>query len=133
MRRWVNWQAFLAAEHPDEAQTFDHFIEVLLDLYVQYTPAFAAQESGLSEEVIVEIARQIGQAGSAFAAHTWRAATAGNLGGWQVSRALWFLSVLTGSVGTPGGTAPNAWNKFVPAPFLKPSPAQVWNELMFPP
>ena len=133
MRRWVNWQEFLMAEHPQEAQTFDHFIEALLDLYAPYTPAFAAQESGLSEEVIVDIARQIGHAGSAFAAHTWRAATAGNLGGWQVSRALWFLSVLTGSVGTPGGTAPNAWNKFVPAPFLKPSPSEAWNELLYPP
>ena len=133
VRRWVNWQEFLGAEHASEPQTFEHFIEVLLDLYAQYTPAFAAQESGLSEETIVAIARQIGHAGSAFAAHTWRAATAGNLGGWQVSRALWFLSVLTGSVGTPGGTAPNAWNKFVPAPFLKPSPSEVWNELLFPP
>jgi anaerobic selenocysteine-containing dehydrogenase len=133
VRHWVNWQEYLEAEHPGEPQTFDHFIEALLDLYAQYTPAFAAQESGLSEEVIVDIARQIGHAGSAFAAHTWRAATAGNLGGWQVSRALWFLSVLTGSIGTPGGTAPNAWNKFVPAPFLKPSPSEVWNELLFPP
>jgi anaerobic selenocysteine-containing dehydrogenase len=133
MRRWVNWQEFLAAEHPDEPQTFDRFVEVLLALYSQYTPAFAAQESGLSAEVIVDIARQISHAGSAFAAHTWRAATAGNLGGWQVSRALWFLSVLTGSIGTPGGTAPNAWNKFVPTPFLKPSPSEVWNELLFPP
>src|SRR5256884_8013411 len=70
---------------------------------------------------------------SAFAAHTWRAATAGNLGGGQVARALWFLSVLTGSVGTPGGTALNSWNKFVPAPFLKPKPSEVWNELLFPP
>ena len=136
VRRWVNWQEFLAAEHSNESlelQTFEHFIETLLDLYAQYTPAFAARESGLTEEVIVDIARQIGHAGSAFAAHTWRAATAGNLGGWQVSRALWFLSVLTGSIGTPGGTAPNAWNKFVPAPFLKPSPGEVWNELLFPP
>ncbi len=133
VRHWVNWQEYLAAEHPGEPQTFDHFIEALLDLYAQYTPAFAAQESGISEEVIVDIARQIGHAGSAFAAHTWRAATAGNLGGWQVSRALWFLSVLTGSIGTPGGTAPNAWNKFVPAPFLKPSPSEVWNDLLFPP
>ncbi len=133
VQHWVNWQEFLAVEHAGEAQTFDHFIEVLLDLYAAYTPAYAAQESGLEPEVIVDIARQIGHAGSAFAAHTWRAATAGNLGGWQVSRALWFLSVLTGSVGTPGGTAPNAWNKFVPAPFLKPSPSEVWNELLYPP
>ena len=111
----------------------DRFIELLLDLYAAFTPAFAAAESGLAEETIIDIARQIGHAGTAFAAHTWRAATAGNLGGWQVSRALWFLSVLTGSIGTPGGTAPNAWNKFVPAPFLKPSLPDVWNEMLYPP
>jgi anaerobic selenocysteine-containing dehydrogenase len=133
MRRWVNWQEYLAAEHPGEPQTFERFIELLIDLYAEYTPAFAAQESGVAAEMIVDIARQIGQAGTAFAAHTWRAASAGNLGGWQVPRALWFLSVLTGSIGTPGGTAPYTWNKFVPTPFLKPKPSEVWNELLFPP
>ncbi|GAC1697976.1 MAG: molybdopterin-dependent oxidoreductase [Ktedonobacteraceae bacterium] len=133
MRRWINWQEYLRAEHPDEPQTFDRFIELLLDLYADYTPEFAANESGVAADMIVDLARQIGQAGTAFAAHTWRAASAGNLGGWQVPRALWFLSVLTGSIGTPGGTAPYTWNKFVPTPFLKPSPTNVWNELLFPP
>ncbi|HVB61662.1 MAG TPA: molybdopterin-dependent oxidoreductase [Ktedonobacteraceae bacterium] len=133
MRRWVNWREFLAAEYPGEPQTFDRFIELLIELYAEFTPAFAAQESGLAEDTIIDIARQIGQAGTAFAAHTWRAASAGNLGGWQVSRALWFLSVLTGSIGTPGGTAPYSWNKFVPTPYIKPSPSEVWNELLFPP
>jgi anaerobic selenocysteine-containing dehydrogenase len=133
MRRWVNWQDYLAAERPNEEQTFERFIELLIELYAEYTPAFAAQESGLTEESIVEIAWQVGHAGTAFAAHTWRAASAGNVGGWQVARALWFLSVLTGSIGTPGGTAPNSWNKFVPAPFLRPSPSEAWNELLFPP
>ncbi|GAC1467477.1 MAG: molybdopterin-dependent oxidoreductase [Ktedonobacteraceae bacterium] len=132
MRRWVNWQAFLAAEHPSQPQTFDRFIELLIEQYAEFTPAFAAKESGLAEATIVDIARQIGRAGTAFAAHTWRAASAGNLGGWQVSRALWFLSVLTGSIGTPGGTAPFSWNKFVPTPFLKPSLPDVWNELLYP-
>jgi anaerobic selenocysteine-containing dehydrogenase len=133
LRRWVNWQEYLAAEHPAEPQTFERFLELLLDLYAEYTPAFAARESGIAEETIIEVARQIGHAGTAFAAHTWRAASAGNLGGWQVSRALWFLSVLTGSIGTPGGTAPYTWNKFVPMPFIKPDPPAVWNELLYPP
>jgi Fe-S-cluster-containing dehydrogenase component len=133
MRRRVNWSEYMAAEHPHKPQTFDRFIELLIDMYAEYTPAFAAQESGLAEETIVDIVRQIGRAGTAFAAHTRRAACSGNLGGWQVSRALWFLSVLTGSIGTPGGTAPNSWHKFVPAPFLKPGPSQVRNELLFPP
>ena len=133
VRRWVNWQDFLAAEYPNKPRTFERFIDLLLERYSEYTPEFAARESGIDPALIVDLARQVGQAGTAFAAHTWRAATAGNLGGWQVSRALWFLSVLTGSVGTPGGTALNSWNKFVPAPFLKPSPTQAWNELLFPP
>ncbi|HZT98433.1 MAG TPA: molybdopterin dinucleotide binding domain-containing protein, partial [Ktedonobacteraceae bacterium] len=133
LRHWVNWQEYLAAEHPNEPQTFDRFVELLIDLYAEFTPAFAAQESGVAQDVIVDIARQIGRAGTAFAAHIWRAASAGNLGGWQVSRALWLLSVLTGSIGTPGGTAPSGWNKFVPAPFLKPSLPDVWNELLYPP
>lgn len=132
MRRWVNWQEYMAAEHATEPQTFDRFIELLIDRYAEFTPSFAAQESGVAEDTIIDLARQIGHAGTAFAAHTWRAAGAGNLGGWQVARALWFLSVLTGSVGTPGGTAPYSWNKFVPTPFLKPPPADVWSELLYP-
>lgn len=59
----------MAAEYPNLPCTFDRFIELLFDLYEEFTPSFAAKESGLSEEIIVNIARQIGQAGTAFAAH----------------------------------------------------------------
>ena len=84
-------------------------------------------------KVIVEVAHEIAKAGSAFSSHVWRNTAAGNLGGWQVARALQFLVVLVGAVGTPGGTAPNAANKFIPAPPLMPPPAKVWNELLIPP
>ena len=67
-----------------------------------------------------------------FATHNWRSAGAGNLGGWAVSRCLHFLNVLTGSVGTVGGTMPSAWNKFKPKPFSKPPAQKFWNELHFP-
>jgi anaerobic selenocysteine-containing dehydrogenase len=59
-------------------------------------------------------------------------AGAGNLGGWAVARCLHFLSVLTGSVGTVGGTSPSAWNKFKPAGFSSPPAQKFWNELHFP-
>ncbi|MCA9993929.1 MAG: hypothetical protein KDE29_23275, partial [Anaerolineales bacterium] len=62
----------------------------------------------------------------------WRSASIGNLGGWQVARCLFFLNVLTGSVGTPGGTSANSWNKFVPKPFKTPEPFNAWNELHLP-
>ena len=54
------------------------------------------------------------------------------IGGWLTARCLFFLNVLTGSVGTPGGTSPNAWDKWVPRPpYLPPHPKQ-WNELTWP-
>ncbi len=134
MRRWVNWEEYLRAAHPGEPVTFEQFIQALGELYAEYTPEFAEAESGVPATQIVEVARLIGAAGSRFASHTWRAASAGNLGGWQVARALWLLQALTGSVGTPGGTAPNAWNKFVPAMPNKPAVGpDVWNELLYPP
>src|SRR5439155_1584956 len=56
----------------------------------------------------------------------------GNLGGWQVARALELLVVLMGAVSAPGGTAPSAWNKAVPQPPMMPPPAKVWSELLMP-
>ena len=47
----------------------------------------------------------LAQCDGKLATHTWRSASIGNLGGWQVARCLFFLNVLTGSVGTPGGTS----------------------------
>ena len=43
-----------------------------------------------------------------------------------------FLVVLMGAVATPGGTAPGAFNKAVPAPPMMPAPGRVWSELLMP-
>src|SRR5262245_12081247 len=61
-----------------------------------------------------------------------RRAHAGNLGGWRVARALELIVVLMGAVSTPGGTAPSAWNKAVPAPPMMPPPGKIWSELLMP-
>jgi anaerobic selenocysteine-containing dehydrogenase len=131
VRRWVNWEEYLRDEFPSEPQTFDHFVEVLKRVYAQFTPEFAAKESGVDAQTIVEVAHEVGCAGSAVATHVWRNAAAGNLGGWQVARALEFLTVLAGAVGTPGGTAPSASNKFIPAPPMMPPAPNAWNEMMW--
>jgi len=133
VRQWVNWEEYLREEHADKPQTFQTFIAILKRTYAQYTPEFAATEAGVEPKVIVEVAHEIAKAGSAFSSHVWRNTAAGNLGGWQVARALQFLVVLVGAVGTAGGTAPNAANKYIPAPPLMPPPAKVWNELLIPP
>jgi len=132
VRRWVNWEEYLGEARPDMPPTFESFELALDALYAGFTPEFAARESGVDATTIVEVARAIGDAGPALATHVWRNTAAGNLGGWQVARALELLVVLMGAVATPGGTAPSAWNKVVPAPPLMPPPAKVWSELLMP-
>ena len=108
VRRWVNWEDSLAAALPERAVTYESFIELLKETYAGYTLEFAAEESGVLPSRSRRWPRGIAEAGSRFASHTWRSAGSGNLGGWQVARCLWFLQVLTGSVGTRGGTSPNS-------------------------
>ncbi len=132
LERWVNWRETLAALEPGSASTFEAFIAASKRHYARYTPEAAEKECGVARETIVAVAREIGKAQSAFATHVWRNAASGNLGGWQVARALEFLCVLVGSVGAKGGTNLNSSDKFVPPPFLKPPPQNVWSELLFP-
>ncbi len=132
LRRWTNWDVYLREEHPDKPCTFETFEARLPGLYAEYTPEFAERESGVPAAAIVEVAREVGRAGSALSTHVWRNAAAGNLGGWQVARALELLVVLMGAVAMPGGTAPSFWNKVVPTPPLMPPPAKVWSELLYP-
>jgi anaerobic selenocysteine-containing dehydrogenase len=132
VRNWVNWEEYLREEHPELPRTFDTFIEVTRALYAEFTPEFAARESGCDAETIRAIAREIANAGTALATHVWRNAAAGNLGGWQVARALEFLVVLMGAVSTVGGTHINSANKFIPAPPLMPPAPKRWNEIMWP-
>jgi len=144
VKRWVNWDVFLA-EAPgflenaeakrivDEGDgSFETFERALKALYAEFTFERAAEEAQVPLERVVEAAEIVARAGSRLATHTWRAATMGNRGGWQVARCLFFLNVLTGSVGTEGGTSMNNWNKFVPKPPTTPPAGDAWNELHLP-
>ena len=150
VRRWVNWDDTLQAiadgqlrldddalKAEIDAQqgsfTFALFDRVLKTLYRDFTLERAAEEAQVPLQRLRTTADYIADCGGRLATHTWRSASIGNRGGWQVSRTLFFLNVLTGSVGTRGGTAMNAWNKFVPEPFDTPEPNSAWNELQLPP
>jgi anaerobic selenocysteine-containing dehydrogenase len=144
VRRWVNWQETLQAVADghlqvegldvsrDQTGDFALFERLLKRLYARFTFERAAEEAQVPVERIREAADYIAKCDGKLASHTWRSASIGNLGGWQVARCLYFLNVLTGSVGTPGGTSANSWNKFVPKPFKSPPPFNAWNELHLP-
>lgn len=150
VEKWVNWRETLAAiangqlalDDPelrreienlaDETRPFALFDRVLKALYAEFSFERAAEEAQVPVERLREAAGYIANCDGKLAAHTWRSASIGNLGGWQVARCLFFLNALTGSVGTPGGTSANSWNKFVPKPFASPPPGDSWNELHLP-
>jgi anaerobic selenocysteine-containing dehydrogenase len=147
VRRWVNWEETLEAVRSGKLEvesealkaeivegppSFALFERLLQELYREFTFERAAAEAQVPVERIREAAEYVAQCDGRLATHTWRSASIGNLGGWQVARALFFLNVLTGSVGNPGGTSANSWNKFVPKPFKTPPPIDAWNELHLP-
>ena len=130
--RWWNWREYLAQEHPELEETFEVFEAMLKELYKDFTFEFAAAESGIAPEVLEEVAEIVATAGTRLSTHSWRSAAAGNLGGWQVARTLFLLNALLGAIATSGGTYPNAWHKFVPAPIYSPPHPHTWNELTWP-
>ena len=93
----------------------------------QRKPACAAAQ-------IVEAARAIGRGRQPLLARTTGAsAAAGNLWGWQITRCLYLLVVLTGAVGARRAASNlHVSNKFVPKHPNPPPPPDYWNELLFP-
>lgn len=132
VRRWWNWQEYLAAAHPETEQTFEGFERILKNLYRDFTFEYAAAESGVDAAVIAQVADAVASAGTRLATHNWRSASSGNLGGWQIARCLFLLNALTGAVATEGGVYPNGFNKFVPRPIHVPPHPKVWNDLTWP-
>jgi anaerobic selenocysteine-containing dehydrogenase len=132
VRRWVNWETYLDATHPELPRTFESFEAAFLEEYEQFTPEYAEIETGVPAHKIVAAAEAIASAGTAFSTHSWRAAAAGHLWGWQITRSLYLLVVLMGAIGEPGGVNLHATNKFVPKHPNPPPPPTYWNELLFP-
>jgi anaerobic selenocysteine-containing dehydrogenase len=151
VRKWVNWKQFLdylaTSKEPwtqedllkplvkkllDGDREFETFHQILCALYGEYTFERAAEQAQVPIERLIEAAEYIAKCDGKLSSHTWRSASMGNRGGWQVARCLFFLNVLVGGVGNEGGTSGNSWNKFVPKPFKTPPAFNAWNELHMP-
>jgi anaerobic selenocysteine-containing dehydrogenase len=132
LERWTNWAEYLEAHDPRSPRTFARFLEHLEARYATFTDAFVAEECRVPPGTVDALAREIAAADGRFASHLWRGAASGNLGGWQVARALVLLHVLTGSYGRPGGVNPSGWDKFTARPSENPPPVPRWNELIWP-
>ncbi len=123
--RWVNWDEYLARARPGRPRTLRGFLEALrAQPTLRYTPEFAAAESGVRRRArsgagARDRPRRVGLRHARLAQRRLR--QPGRLAG---GARLQFLHVLTGSVGTPGGTLRNAWDKWVPRPPGQEPPPQ---------
>ncbi len=132
LEEWVDWRGYLKELHPEDVPTVDRFLKRFSEHLSEWTPAEAESYAGLESGSIEKLAAEIARAGSRIAAHCWRSAASGNLGGWQIARSLAILNAFTGSLGVEGGTSPAGWNKFKPDFFSMPDPGKRWNELIWP-
>lgn len=132
VEKWVNWEQYLDAMRPDLPKTFDAFEDALKQEYELFTPEYAEIETGVPAHKIIEAAEAVASAGTAFATHSWRAAAAGHLWGWQITRSLYLLVALMGAIGEKGGVNLHTTNKFVPKHPNPPPAPNYWNELLFP-
>ncbi len=134
VRKWVNWEEYLKSQTPNSKlqMTFEQFEAAIKEHYAKYTFEYAEKESGVEARILRGIAEDVAKCGGKLASHNWRSAGAANLGGWQVARCLFFLNVLTGSVGVEGGTSANGWDKYVPRPHKMAPHVKRWNELTWP-
>ena len=133
VERWWNWREYLECGGTVSAlHTFEDFERVLADAYAEFTFEYAEKESGIAAKTLEEIAKIVASAKTRLSTHTWRSATAGNLGGWQVARALFLINALSGAVASEGGVFPNGWHKFVPRPIHMPPHPPKWNDLTWP-
>ncbi|NOQ31185.1 MAG: molybdopterin-dependent oxidoreductase [Helicobacteraceae bacterium] len=158
VKKWMNWEVFLdnkkylefmvekgyISKMP-EGNDFDTFVEVLKELYAPYSLEYAVKESHVPAYKLEKLYEYFIEAGTAISSYFWRAAAAGNRGGWMSGRTGFLALGLRGAIGPKGGTFFHHWHVISVAGKggsstigqgkrgSKIPKVDVWNELAWPP
>ncbi len=154
VKSWVNWDRFMdnkdylnyivekgyISKLPKD-NSYESFIETLKELYAPYTLDYVAEETHVPAHKLEELYDIFIWAGDAVSTYFWRAAAAGNRGGWMSGRAGYLPLTLRGAIGTEGGTFFHHWHVISIAGKGgkstvgdgKVPKVDVWNELTWPP
>lgn len=123
VKKWFNWDVLMNDERQlnlmlEKAQitklpadkSFESYLELLKDLYAPYTLDFAVKETHVPAYKLEKLYDMVIWAGDAISTYIWRAAAAGNRGGWMSGRSAYFVLGLRGAIGTEGGTFFHHWH-----------------------
>ena len=123
VRKWYNWEVFMdntkylefmveknyIAAVPKK-KDFATFLEVLKELYAPYTLDYAVKESHVPAYKLEKLYDMFIWAETSISSYFWRAAAAGNRGGWTSGRTGFMALGLRGAIGPKGGTFFHHWH-----------------------
>ena len=123
VRRWVNWEVMLDnaefmtfikekgyVKKLRKGKDFETFLEILTEMYAPYTLEYASKETHVPADRLEKLYDMVIWAGTAVSTYFWRAAAAGNRGGWMSGRAGFLMLALRGAIGPEGGTFFHHWH-----------------------
>ncbi len=158
VKKWFNWEVMMdnkdylkfmvekgyIAELPKK-NDFAAYMEMLKELYAPYTLEYAVKESHVPAYKLEKLYEMFIWAGESISSYFWRAAAAGNRGGWVSGRTGYLALGLRGAIGPKGGTFFHHWHVISVAGKggsstvgqgsrgSKVPKVDVWNELTWPP
>ncbi len=123
VRKWMNWEVFLDNKNylqfmvdkgyisaMPKGNDFQTFLSVLKELYSPYTLEFTVKETHVPAEKLEQLYDMFIWADTSISSYFWRAAAAGNRGGWMSGRAGFLPLGLRGAIGPEGGTFFHHWH-----------------------
>ncbi len=153
VKTWYNWQALMDDKKHLEflkskniisvlptGNDFDAFVNLLKDMYKDYTMEWAAKESHVDLNRLEKLYQYFVWGGDQIVSFNWRGPSAGNRGGWLYGKNMIFALSLVGSIGGKGQLgfehmrAISVAGKGGAATVGEKAPAvNTWNELSWPP
>ena len=158
IKKWINWEVmmdntkyleFMVSKNyiskVPKGKTFEDFMEMMTELYAPYTLEYAVKETHVPAYKLEQLYDMFIWAGESISSYFWRAAAAGNRGGWTSGRTGYLALAMRGAIGPKGGTFFHHWHVISVAGKGGSSTVgqgkrganvpkvDVWNELTWPP
>ena len=158
VKKWFNWEVmmdnkdylnfmvkkgYISALPKDDS--FESYMEMLKEMYAPYTLEYAVKESHVPAYKLEQLYEMFIWADTSISSYFWRAAAAGNRGGWVSGRTGFLALGLRGAIGPKGGTFFHHWHVISVAGKggaatvgqgkrgADVPKVDVWNELAWPP
>ena len=123
VKKWFNWEVMMDNRAYLEfmvqkgyiskvpaGNSFEDYLEMLKELYAPYTLEYASKETHVPAYKIEELYDMFIWADTSISSYFWRAAAAGNLGGWTSGRTGFLALGMRGAIGPEGGTFFHHWH-----------------------